>query len=262
MLMSTVYEIEQAMFRWAPKETAATWDNVGHLIGRRGQEVKKLLVALDITQDVAEEALNKGVDLIVSHHPVMNCAWSPVQTVRDDTQQGRLLLTLLQNNISAICMHTNLDAAPGGVNDALAARLDIKNAVVIDGGDGIVRAGELESEIPLQDFLACIRDRLQPNGIRYADGGKSVHRVAVGGGACSDYFPAVAACGCDTFVTSDVKYNHFIDAAGLGLTLIDAGHYPTEDCVCSEIIQYLSAQFPHLMIEKSGSHREIIQYFI
>lgn len=260
--MPTVREIEQAIFRWAPKETAAAWDNVGHLIGSCEQVVEKVLVALDITRAVVDEAVAGGYDLIISHHPVMNCTWSPVQTIRDDTQQGALLLTLIQNHIAAICMHTNLDAAVGGVNDVLAARLGVKNAVCLDGGDGIVRAGTLESEITLQQFLGIVRDRLQPNGIRYADGGKPVSRVAVGGGACGDYFAVAAAHGCDTFVTSDVKYNHFIDAAGLGLTLIDAGHFPTEDGICPAMLQYLKEQFPHLILQKSLSHREIIQYYI
>lgn len=260
--MPTVREIEEAIFRWAPKELAAPWDNVGHLIGDRERTVSKVLVALDISPDVVTEAVAGGYDLIVSHHPVMNCAWSPVQTVRDDNQQGRILMTMIRSHISAICMHTNLDAAVGGVNDILAMRLGVGNATPIEGGDGIVRAGLLKEPMTLTGFLEQIRKVLNPNGIRFVDGGREVFRVAVGGGACGDYFAAAAACGCDTLVTSDVKYNQFLDAKELGLNLIDAGHYPTEDCICPVIAEYLSAQFPELTIEKSLSHREIIQYYI
>ena len=123
--MPTVREIEQALFRLAPKEGAMDWDNVGQLLGDPEAEVRRVLVALDITEAVADEAIAENCQLIVSHHPVMNCKWLPVQTVRQDTPQGHLLLKILRSGLSAICMHTNLDVAPGGVNDALAAALGL-----------------------------------------------------------------------------------------------------------------------------------------
>ena len=124
--MPTVREIEQALFRLAPKEGAMDWDNVGQLLGDPEAEVRRVLVALDITEAVADEAIAENCQLIVSHHPVMNCKWLPVQTVRQDTPQGHLLLKILRSGLSAICMHTNLDVAPGGVNDALAAALGLE----------------------------------------------------------------------------------------------------------------------------------------
>ena len=258
--MPTVYEIEQAIFQWAPKETAMPGDNVGHLIGDRSRPVQRVLVALDIVDDVVREAVDGGYDLIVSHHPIMNCTWSPVQTIRDDCEQGRMFLSLIRNNISAICMHTNLDAAVGGVNDVFAEKLELHDVRVMDGGEGVVRTGDLSCEMPLQQFLQKVKDALKPNGIRYVDGGKPVSRVAVGGGACGEFFACAAAQGCDTFVTSDIKYNQFLDARALGLNLIDAGHFPTEDPVCEAMIRYLSNRFPQLTIQKSISHKEIIQY--
>lgn len=260
--MATVREIEQAIFLWAPRENAMQGDNVGHLIGDRDRPVQRILVALDIVGDVVREAIEGNFDLIVSHHPVMNCTWSPVQMIRDDKEQGRLILALIRNNVSAICMHTNLDAAVGGVNDVLAEKLGLRDVSVLEGGEGIVRAGELAGELSLQSFLTEVKTALQPNGLRYVDGGKPVKKVAVGGGACGEFFACVAACGCDTFVTSDVKYNQFLDAKDLGLNLIDAGHFPTEDPVCEAIVNYLADRFPQLTIQKSISHKEIIQYCI
>ena len=111
--MPTVREIEAALFTMAPKAGAMEWDNVGHLVGDPAAQVSRVLVALDITQAVAEEAVAAGCQLIVSHHPVMNCNWNPVQTLRPDDPQGCLLLTLLQNHVAAVCMHTNLDVAQG-----------------------------------------------------------------------------------------------------------------------------------------------------
>ena len=258
--MPTVYEIEQAIFQWAPKETAMPGDNVGHLIGDSAMPVQRVLVALDIVEDVVREAVDGDFDLIVSHHPIMNCTWSPVQTIRDDGEQGRMFLSLIRNNVSAICMHTNLDAAVGGVNDVFASKLGLRNVCVMEGGEGVVRTGEMANEMPLHQFLQTVKIALLPNGIRYVDGGKPVSKVAVGGGACGEFFACAAAQGCDTFVTSDIKYNQFLDAKALGLNLIDAGHFPTEDPVCEAVIQYLSERFPQLTIQKSISHKEIIQY--
>lgn len=259
--MPTVHEIEEALFQWAPKDLAQSWDNVGHLVGDRDNEVRRVLVSLDITEAAAREAAGKDCQLIVAHHPVMNCAWSPVQTIRDDGPQGRLLLGLIRSGVSAICMHTNLDAAQGGVNDALAARLGLEDIEPL-GEDGIGRVGRLPAPLTDRELLSLARKRLRPNGIRFSGGGRSVSRVAVGGGACGDMFPLALAKGCDAFVTADVKYNQFLDAAAMGLLLVDAGHFPTENVVCPAIGAYLRQRFPELTIIESDSHREIVQYYV
>ena len=260
--MPTVGGIESTLFQLAPRDLAMEWDNVGLLVGDCGKEVHHVLIALDVTRGTAEEAARIGAELIVAHHPVMNCHWSPVQTLRDDSQQGQLLLKLIRDGTAAICMHTNLDAAQGGVNDALALRLGLEQVEALEGGDGIARTGLLPEAMALPDFLALVRKRLQPNGIRFVDGGRPVRRVAVGGGACGEYFAAAAAAGCDAFVTADVKYNQFLDAAGLGLSLLDAGHFPTEDVVCPVLEHFLRERFPTLAITKSTSHRELIHYYV
>ena len=150
--MPTVREIEQALFRLAPKEGAMDWDNVGQLLGDPEAEVRRVLVALDITEAVADEAIAENCQLIVSHHPVMNCKWLPVQTVRQDTPQGHLLLKILRSGLSAICMHTNLDVAPGGVNDALAAARDLASRegllVGISSGANAAAVRRLAAERP------------------------------------------------------------------------------------------------------------------
>ena len=229
--MPTVREIEQALFELAPGEAAMEWDNVGHLLGDPDQAVERVLVALDITEGVADEAIASGCQLVVAHHPVMNCRWTPVQNIRDDTFQGHLFLKLLRNNVSAICMHTNLDIAWGGVNDALAQRLEL-----VDPGplceNGLGRVGEYPESVALADYVRFVCQALGCNGLRYADAGKPVRRVAVGGGACGEFEDDAIRAGCDTFVTADLSYHAFLDARGKGINLIDAGHFPTEDPVC------------------------------
>ena len=260
--MPTVREIEQALFDLAPKDGAMVWDNVGQLLGDPEQAVEKVLVALDITERVADEAIETGCQLIVAHHPVMNCKWLPVQTVRSDTPQGHLLLKLLRHGVSAVCMHTNLDVAEGGVNDCLAETLKLVDPGPLGDGDGLCRMGTLPAPMPLAEFAAFVCKALGANGVRYADAGKPVCRVAVGGGACGDYEDAAIQAGCDTFVTADLSYHTFLDAEGKGINLIDAGHFPTEDPVCGRLITYLTARFPELVVSKASSHREVIQYIV
>lgn len=259
--MPTVHQIEQYLFCLAPKEGAMKWDNVGLLLGDPEAEVRRVLVALDITEAVADEAIATGAELIVAHHPLMNCHWLPVQTVRADTPQGHLLQKLLHADISAICMHTNLDVAKGGVNDALATVLKI-----VDPGplteDGLGRVGSLSAPMALPNFVRFISEALRCNGVRYADAGRPVRQVAVGGGACGEYIVRCLELGCDTFVTADLSYHQFLDAAPNGINLIDAGHFPTEDVVCPVLLETLQTQFPLLQVKKSASHREVIQYYV
>lgn len=258
--MTTVREIESFLYGWAPRELAESWDNVGLLVGDPEAAVERVLVALDITPQVAEEALERGCQLIVAHHPVMNCAWHPVQTVRTDDRQGRTLTALLRGGVAAICMHTNLDAAEGGVNDILAEKLGLTQPEMLTE-EKIGRIGTLKCEIPLVEFTHSVIELLGCNGLRYVDAGRPVHRVAVGGGACGCYIPQAVAAGCDTFVTSDLKYNDFLDTEGLNL--IDAGHFPTENVVCPALRDRLQSAFPAVDVLCSTSHsREIIQYCI
>ena len=256
--MPTVHDIESALYALAPKALAAEWDNVGLLAGSADREVRSVLVALDITEPVVDEAERMGADLIVSHHPVI---FHPVKSITDRDPSGRLLIRLVRSGTGAVCMHTNLDAAQGGVNDALASALGLQDAAPAAEG-GIARIGTLPEAMALPGFLARVKNALRPNGLRYVDGGRPIRKVAAGGGACGDFLWEAAALGCDAFVTADLKYNHFLDAGVLGLTVIDAGHFPTEDVVCPMVVRYLREKFPEVQVEKSAVHREVIQYAV
>ena len=251
--MPTVGEIEQALFELAPRECAQDWDNVGFLVGRRDREVRKVLVTLDITEDVIEEAVRWGADLIVSHHPVI---FHGQKSVTDRDVTGGRVLRLIEGGLSAICMHTNLDCAEGGVNDVLARALGIEKPEGFTSV-GVGRCGCLEEPRVLPEFVRFVSKTLDCNGVRYAGAGKPVYRVAVGGGACGSYFQAAARAGCDALVTADVKYDQFLDAKALGLCLMDAGHFPTENVVCPVLAEYLRSSFPGLEVLESKRHREV-----
>lgn len=267
--MAAVKDVFDFLDGLAAFDTQMDFDNAGFLVGRGDRQVKRLLVSLDITEAVAEEARAMGAELIVSHHPVI---FHPAKSITDRDPLGRTLLALIEGGVAAICAHTNLDAAVGGVNDVLAARLGLTDTEVLEpsGTDrrgrpiGIGRAGKAAPGAPTAaaDYAAFVKEALGANGVRYVDAGRPVSRVAVGGGACGDMGHLALTLGCDTFVTSDVKYNQFLDAAAMGLLLVDAGHFPTEDPVCPAIAAYLRDRFPELTVIESDSHREIVQYYV
>ena len=253
----TVQTVLDYLWKLAPVEYKESWDNVGFLIGRKDAVVEKILVALDATEAVADEAEALGCQLVVTHHPII---FQAPKHVTDADPHTRTLLAFLERGIAVISMHTNLDCAPGGVNDELALRLGLHNVEVLKDGEtaGLIRMGETEAQA-LPAFAAFVKNKLHCPGLRYAEGGRTVRRVAVGGGACGDFIDRVAAAGCDTFVTADLKYHQFQDAAILGLNLIDAGHFETEDPVCDLLYHRLGAAFLDVEVLRS-MHSDCIRY--
>ena len=263
--MTTVGDILSYLETLAPRSMKMDWDNVGLLCGGKNRPVTKVLVALDPFEGVCKEAAQWGAELILTHHPLI---FSPLKSVTDETAIGRAVQLLCSAGISAINAHTNLDCAPGGVNDCLAQTLGLSDVQVIApaGVDelgrpwGLLRQGVVEIQ-PLSDFLPHVKEALHCDGLRYVNGGKPVHRVAVGGGACASELMDAVNAGCDTFVTADVKYNQFWDAHDLGLNLIDAGHFATENPVTALLAEKIAAQFPEVTVKISETHRDCMKFF-
>ena len=264
--MTTVNDILTFMESFAPAYMQEDWDNTGLLCGSRHQEVRKILVALDPFETVCAEAVEAGADLLITHHPLI---FRSAKSVTDDTSIGRAIMTLIRSNISAINAHTNLDCAPGGVNDILAQKLGLDNIQVIapKGTDstgrqwGLLRCGTVVSQ-PIEQFLGQVKSALGCKGLKYVDGGRPVCKVAVGGGACGGSLMEAYSAGCDTFVTSDLRYNQFWDARDLGMNLIDAGHFYTENPVCAVLADKLSQTFPEIQILISQKHTDCANFFL
>lgn len=262
--MTSVKDVLTLIEQLAPSYMKESWDRVGLNCGHLNQPVEKILVALDPFRDVCEEALEMEADLLVTHHALL---WTP-GFITDIDEQGRNALFLIENNIACINAHTNLDCAPDGVNDTLAKKLDLQDISVIDpkGVDahsrpwGLLRMGSLEPQ-SLPTFLASVKEKLGCPGLKYVDAGKPVCKVAVGGGACAGEMHKVVAAGCDTFVTSDVRYNQFWDAQNLGLNLIDAGHFYTENPVCVYLADKLRQAFPDVTVSISAWHMDCTKFF-
>ena len=255
----TVQEILRFLEGFAPVELAEHWDNVGLLCGDRQQPVSAVLCALDVTEQGIEEAAARGAELGVAHHPVIFTSVSRVTT--DDTT-GRVLRAAIKHDIALICMHTNADSTWGGVNDALASALFLTNVVNMEAGDNhmLGRVGDLPREMQPWEFAGYVKECLRAGGVRFCDGGEPIRRVAVGGGACGKLMDYAIAKGADAFVIGDCSYDLMQRAQSLGLTLVDAGHFPTENPVAAVFADRISAAFPQVDAEVSERHADCIQF--
>lgn len=261
--MATVTDILNFVQSLAPTYMKESWDKVGLNCGHLDAPVTKILIALDPFANVCQEAKEVGAELLVTHHALI---WQP-GFVTDETAWGKNTLYLIENGIAHINAHTNLDCAPGGVNDTLAKTLGLSGIQVIspagtdaEGRDyGLLRQGEI-AEQSLEQFMATVKEKLGCQGLRYVSSGKPVSKVAVGGGACAGFIGQAVAAGCDTFVTADVRYNQFWDAQDMGINLIDAGHFHTENPVCQVLYDAISAAFPEISVIISKKHRDTMNF--
>lgn len=231
----TVKDIYDFIDKTAPFANQCEWDNSGMLVGESNKEVGKIAFVLDITPEAVTKAAEIGADLIVSHHPVI------FRAAKNFTDNNPAFL-LAKNGISAICAHTSLDCAAGGVNDVLASVLGLKNALPLteNGETAMIRAAEFETDADTLAKLVC--DKLA-TGVRLADSGRPIKKVAVCGGAGGDFIGAVADSGCDAYVTGDVSHHEFLDALALGLTVIAAGHFETENPVMAVLADEIKRDF-------------------
>ena len=263
--MTTVADILKFVESLAPSYMKESWDNVGLLCGSKNTPVTKALVALDPFEGVCREAASWGAQLILTHHPLI---FQPPRAITDETSVGRAILSLCAAGISAINAHTNLDCTPGGVNDVLAATLGLSDVQVIapagtnEEGQpyGLLRCGSVDTQA-MEDFLPKVKAALGCAGMRYVSAGKPVSKVAVGGGSCAGAMLDALNAGCDTFVTADVRYNQFWDAQDLGLNLIDAGHFQTENPVVPVLAAKLAEAFPQIQVKISETHADCMKFY-
>ncbi len=232
----TVKDIYEYINGIAPFENQCAWDNSGLLVGCKENEVKKIGVVLDITPDAVKFAAENGIDLIISHHPVI------FRAVKHFLE-GDIPFTLAKNGISAICAHTSLDIAKGGVNDALAAALGFENiSDFAECGElSMIRVAEID-ETDGESLAKHAAEKLSA-GVRLADSGKRIRKVALCGGAGGDFIADVASSGCDAYITGDISHHEFLCALEMGLTLIAAGHFETENPVVDVLAEKLKNNF-------------------
>ena len=252
---TTVTDICLFMNELAPVKYAESWDNPGLLLGHLAQHVHKIMVALDLSPEVAEQAIEQECDIIITHHPYY---FSLPKTLAVTDTKMEVLYELIKHDIALYAAHTNLDAAKGGVNDVLAARLGLDEVTEIPRKDcpeqGLARIGFLDEPMALKEFAAKVRDDLGAEHLTYAGGDEPVYKVAVVGGSGADFMEDALAAGADTLVTGDLKYHVAQKALNLGLNVVDGTHQLTESPVVDKLEQVLQA-----WCEESGRHFAVIR---
>lgn len=235
----TIHDIVELLEEMAPPSLAEDWDNVGLMLGRTSAPVRRVLLALDMTAETVQQAIDYKADLLVTHHPAI---FKKLGRITDGDWQQELLLRLAEHGIAVYSAHTNLDCVSSGVNDALVQRLGITNEDVLDAGNGLGRIGEVPAQ-SLTEFAEHVKKALRCDYVTLGDAGKRVQRVAVCGGAGSDLIALALKLGADTLVTGDVKYHEAQKAVFSGLNIIDAGHQPTEWPILDKLADRLSLHF-------------------
>lgn len=221
----TVSEMERIVGTIAPYELAEEWDNVGLLFGRSEAEVTRVLVALDLTQAVLDEAKALGAQLIVTHHPIL---FHARKRVTDRDREGRLMLDMARADVALIAAHTNLDSAPGGVNDVLMEAMGCTQV----SGEGAVRVGRFETEMTLGRLCERARQRLHAQVRAYGAEDTPVHVLGCCSGAGGSELSRAVLMGADCFITGEIHHHEALDALDAGCTVIEAGHFETENPVC------------------------------
>lgn len=246
-MLCTVGRLAQIMNDFAPEEWAEPWDNVGLLLGNRNSKVQRLMVTLDVTPDVVQEAIEKEVDMIISHHPLI---FSPMKRIVYSDIEGRLIMDLISNNIAVYCAHTNLDMANGGVDDSLAKALKLKNVKKLNQEDmlqskpGFGRWGNLEIPMKLKDFVPFVAKalkspRVEVIGMNEDKENKLIKTVALCAGSGSSFMKQAQRVGADIFVTGEIKYHDALTADWLDIDIVTVGHFYSEIPVLNELIKHL-----------------------
>lgn len=240
-MSATVNDIVKIMDSIAPRNLAEEWDNAGFLIGRGSSSVKKIMVALDVSPEVVQQAVGQKADMLITHHPPI---FKPLKNICDSSWQSDLLLKCIENGIAVYSAHTSLDSVLGGVNDVLAEKLGLEKTVSLVKNDAncgaLGRVGYLPQKMEFEKFAQVVKEALGLSFVTGISAGKTVNKVALCGGAGIDFIAEALEHGADTYVTGDIKYHEAQNAVFSGLNLIDATHQGTELPVVAVLADKLS----------------------
>jgi len=247
MIVKDVYDYLNSI---APFDTAEEWDNCGLLVGSFSKEVKKIYIALDVTNATLEDAVSFGADLVVSHHPII---FNPVSHILCDS----VVYKAVASGASFIASHTCLDKAVGGVNHCLATKVGVKNLQTSLNND-FLKFGEIEP-CSAEQFAKNIKSALG-GAVAFTDSGKIIKTVAVCSGAGGDMVAEAKAIGADAFLTGEAKYHEYLLSADSGISLFVAGHFETENVVCEYLGKSLTAKFGNEIEIKVSDLKNPVNY--
>lgn len=245
--MSTVKDVYSFLDNVAPFSTSAPWDNTGLLVGNENSEVKKVMLSLDVTSEVIEQAIKENVDLVITHHPLI---FESVKSVTADT----LLYKAVTSGISFISSHTCLDIAKDGVNDCLAKTVGLKNLKSVEE-DVFLKIGEIEEKTE-EEFVSLLKEKLSCN-VLYNSIGSNIKKVAFCSGSGGDLFALAKECGADALLTGEAKYHEFLDASFNNITIFACGHFETEIIVIDTLKEKLEKEFKNIEFLKANQKNVI-----
>ena len=253
--MATVKSIYEFLDKIAPFNTALEFDNCGLLVGDFNKEADKVLLTLDITKNVVEEAREIGAQLIISHHPIIFKSLSEIRF-------NSTVHLLSKFEISAICAHTNLDIAPKGVNFCLAEKLALSNLemLVYEENQPLGLIGELQSNMDPKEFALHIKNKLGCKGLRYTATDKKIKKVAVCSGSGGEFVIEAMKKGADAFVTGEIKHSQILKANEENLIIVDAGHYKTENVITEPLKNELEKHFSNVEFFITETFTDKIEY--
>lgn len=256
-----VKDILDEMERIAPLSLMQKGDNSGLLVGSAEDKVEKVLAALDITNEVVEEAAQKGADVIISHHPVI---YNPLYSLSDKNPACRAA----KYGIACLCFHSPLDLTKGGINDIIYDMLkepfglSESESFVEDvgGGYGYGLVCRLKSGIEPNNAAKMLKDIFKCNVVRYTRCGRPIEKLAFCSGGAGSMLPDALALGADAYITGDVKHDQMITALNSGATLFDCGHFHTENIVIPYLARRFSEDMPELAFEIAESSVDPCSY--
>jgi dinuclear metal center YbgI/SA1388 family protein len=248
MTTNSIGEVVDYLHEIAPEHFQESYDNSGLLVGNRATIITSVLISLDCTEAIVEEAIQLGANLIISHHPIV---FRGLKKFTGSTYVERTITKAIKNDIAILAIHTNLDNMRfHGVNTKIAEKLNLTDLrllspivteTIIQVGSGMI--GHLPNPMDLKDFLEMLKHNMQLNTIKYtADTGKKIKTVAICGGSGSFLLPKAIEAGADAFVTSDYKYHEFFDADDR-LVICDIGHYESERFTIELLFSLISNKF-------------------
>jgi dinuclear metal center YbgI/SA1388 family protein len=260
----TVNDLCEVLKQLAPLQLAESWDNVGLLLGRSGTLVRNVMTCLTLTEPVASEAIQRDVQLIVTHHPIL---FRGAKRLTDATSEGRMLLELIAAGIAVYSAHTAFDSAAEGINHGLAESLGLHSIRPLRPADsdpavGAARFGELRHPIARDAFLSQVATLVSAASLEYSwNGPNAATRVAVACGSAAEFLADAAQAGCDTFVTGEARFHAVLEAQALGINLVMTGHYCSERPAVVTLATTIQTAFPGLRAFVSDTDRNPLELF-
>ena len=273
--MNKVSEILSYITEVAPIHWQESYDNSGLLVGDANALVDKVLLTLDLTEKVIDEAIENSFHLVISHHPLI---FKGLKNILVDDTTGRIITKAIKHDISIAAMHTNIDNSFYGVNRVLAEQLGLKNLQILrcqqsavssqcsesesefQVGSGMV--GVLENEMSENDFLKLIKEKLNVGAIRHTELlNRPIRKVAICGGSGSFLINDAKRCGADVYVTADLKYHDFFDADN-EILIVDAGHFETEQFTKQLFADIILKKNPKFAVQISRVNTNSVNYFV